>query len=235
MEIFKSDKFLDLTHTVASPLFEAAENPWGVLPLIKDFIEGLGPYLGGDYVQIADKVWIHNTVTVAPTAKIDGPCIIGAGTEIRHCAFIRGSAVIGENCVIGNSVEVKNSIIFDECEVPHFNYVGDSVLGYKAHLGAGAITSNIKNDKTNVEVSFPLGRLDTKLRKFGAIVGDYSQIGCNCVLNPGSLIGKNVSIYPLQSIRGMIADNTIYKDDGRMTQKVKIKKAMPKGAFEMRD
>ena len=234
MEIFKTDKFVDMTHTIASPLFDNAENPWGVLPLIGEFIKGLGPYLGDEYQLKGENVWIHNTAVIAPTASINGPCIIGPNTEVRHCAFIRGNAVIGAGCVIGNSVEVKNSIIFDECEVPHFNYVGDSILGYKAHLGAGAITSNVKNDKTNVEVTFPLGRIDTKLRKFGAVVGDYSQIGCNCVLNPGTLIGKNVSIYPLQSIRGMIGDNIIYKGPGHTTERIKVKKPNPRGAMEIR-
>ncbi len=234
MEILKSNKFLDLTHTIASPLFDAAENPWGVLPLIEEFIKGLGPMLGTDYEERFPGVWVHNTATIAPTASITGPAIIGPGTEVRHCAFIRGNAVIGADCVIGNSVEVKNSIIFDECEVPHYNYVGDSVLGYKAHLGAGSITSNIKNDKTNVEVSIPLGRIDTKLRKFGAIVGDGAQIGCNSVLNPGTLIGRGASIYPLSNVRGMIADNVIYKTGGKTTARVKLKKELSKGAFEVR-
>ncbi|MCR4690155.1 MAG: UDP-N-acetylglucosamine pyrophosphorylase [Lachnospiraceae bacterium] len=234
MEIFKVDKFVDLSHTIASPLFDAAENPWGVLPLIGEFIKGLGPYLGAEYIKHGYDVWIHQTADVAPTASISGPCIIGPGTQVRHCAFIRGNVVVGASCVIGNSVELKNSIIFDECEVPHFNYVGDSILGYKAHMGAGAITSNIKNDKTNVEVSFPLGKIDTKLRKFGAVIGDYSQVGCNTVLNPGTLIGKNVSIYPTLNVRGVIADNMIMKSNGKLTEKVKIKKPMPKGAMEMR-
>ena len=234
MEIFKTDKFIDMTHTIASPLFDNAENPWGVLPLIGEFIKGLGPYLGDDYIQKGENIWIHNTAVIAPTASINGPCIIGPETEVRHCAFIRGSAVIGANCVIGNSVEVKNSIISDECEVPHFNYVGDSILGYKAHMGAGAITSNVKNDKSNVEVSFPLGKIDTKLRKFGAVIGDYTQVGCNCVLNPGTMIGRNCNIYPLQSIRGMIGDNVIYKAAGRTTERIKVKKPNPRGAMEMR-
>ncbi|MCR5417576.1 MAG: UDP-N-acetylglucosamine pyrophosphorylase [Lachnospiraceae bacterium] len=234
MEIFKSEKFLDLSHTIASPLFDATENPWGVLPLIGEFIKGLGPMLGSDYEERFPQVWVHTSATIAPSASITGPCIIGPETEIRHCAFIRGNAVIGSGCVIGNSVEVKNSIIFDECEVPHFNYVGDSVLGYKAHLGAGAITSNVKNDKTNVEVSFPLGRIDTKLRKFGAVVGDFAQVGCNSVLNPGTLVGRGASIYPLSNVRGMVTESVIYKTGGKTTPKVKLKKEMPKGAMEIR-
>ncbi|MCR5338581.1 MAG: UDP-N-acetylglucosamine pyrophosphorylase [Lachnospiraceae bacterium] len=235
MEIFKSEKFLDMTHTIASPLFEATENPWGVLPLITDFIKGLGPMLGPDYEQRGEDVWVHNTAVIAPTAYIGGPTIIGPNTQLRHCAFIRGSAVIGEGCVIGNSVEVKNSIIFDGCEVPHFNYVGDSVLGYKAHMGAGAITSNVKNDKTNVVVSFSLGKIDTHLRKFGAVIGDYAQVGCNSVLNPGTIISRNVSIYPCSCVRGMVNEGVIYKEGGRQVQRVKIKKEMPKGAFEIRN
>ncbi|MBR4759523.1 MAG: UDP-N-acetylglucosamine pyrophosphorylase [Lachnospiraceae bacterium] len=235
MEIFKSEKFLDMSHTIASPLFEATENPWGVLPLISDFIKGLGPMLGPEYQQRGEDVWVHETAVIAPTAFIGGPTIIGPNTQLRHCAFIRGSAVIGEGCVIGNSVEVKNAIIFDGCEVPHYNYVGDSVLGYKAHMGAGSITSNVKNDKTNVCVSFSLGKIDTHLRKFGAVIGDYAQIGCNSVLNPGTIISRNVSVYPLSCVRGMVNEGVIYKEGGRQVQRVKIKKEMPKGAFEIRN
>lgn len=228
MEIFKVSNFLDLEHTIAKYMFESVQNPWEILPSIGVFIEALGPGLPTEEFEQRDtNVWVSKSAKIAPTACIMGPCIIDAGTEVRHCAFIRGNAIIGKNCVIGNSTEVKNSIIFDEVQIPHFNYVGDSILGYKTHLGAGAITSNVKNDKTNVEVKFPLGKMDSKLRKFGAVVGDYSQIGCNCVLNPGTMIGRNVSVYPLANVRGMINDNMIFKANGKVTQKIKLKKEDP--------
>jgi len=204
------------------------DNPWDVLPQISSFIEQLGPMLPTEeYEQRGENVWVSRSAKIAPTAYIGGPCIIDAGTEVRHCAFIRGSAVIGKNCVIGNSTEVKNSIIFDEVQIPHYNYVGDSILGYKSHFGAGVITSNIKNDKSNVEVNFALGRMDTKLRKFGAVVGDNVQVGCNTVLNPGTIIGRNTNIYPLCNVRGLVNADSIYKTGGKVVQKVKIKKDKP--------
>lgn len=225
MEIFKVTNYLDIEHTIAKYMFDSVDNPWDVLPSIGTFIEALGPSLPNEeFEQRGANVWVHRNAEVAPTAYLGGPCIIDAGTVVRHCAFIRGNAIIGKNCVIGNSTEVKNSIIFDEVEIPHFNYVGDSLLGYKSHLGAGAITSNVKNDKSSVHVSFGLGRMDTKLRKFGAIVGDYTQVGCNSVLNPGTIIGRNVSIYPLCNIRGLINENSIIKAPGKVAQKVRLKK-----------
>lgn len=225
MELFKVSKFLDVEHTIAKYMFDSVENPWEVLPSIGVFIEQLGPMLPVDeFEQRGTNVWISRSAYVAPTASITGPCIIDEGTEVRHCAFIRGNAIIGKKCVIGNSTEVKNSIIFDEVQVPHYNYVGDSILGFRSHMGAGAITSNVKNDKSNVEVNFALGKMDTKLRKFGAVIGDYSQIGCNTVLNPGTIIGRNVSIYPLCNVRGLVNENVIYKAPGKVTQKVKLKK-----------
>lgn len=225
MEIFKVTNFLDTEHTIAKYMFESVQNPWEILPSIAVFIEALGPSLPTEeFDQVGENVWISKSATVAHTAYIAGPCIIDAGTEVRHCAFIRGNAIIGKNCVIGNSTEVKNSIIFDEVQIPHYNYVGDSILGYKAHMGAGAITSNVKNDKSNVVVNFSLGKMDTKLRKFGAVIGDYSQIGCNTVLNPGTIVGRNVSIYPLCNVRGMINENVIYKANGKVTPKIKFKK-----------
>ena len=228
MELFKVAKYLDVEHTIAKYMFDTVDNPWEVLPQIKSFIEQLGPMLPAEeYEQRGENVWISKSATVAPTAYIGGPCIIDAGTEVRHCAFIRGSAVIGKNCVIGNSTEVKNSIIFDEVQIPHYNYVGDSILGYKSHFGAGVITSNIKNDKSNVEVNFALGRMDTKLRKFGAVVGDNVQVGCNTVLNPGTIIGRNTNIYPLCNVRGLVNADSIYKTNGKVVQKVKIKKDTP--------
>lgn len=228
MEIFKISNFLDLEHTIAKYMFETVQNPWEILPSIGAFIEALGPGLPTEEFEQRDtNVWVSKSATVAPTACIIGPCIIDAGTQVRHCAYIRGNAIIGKNCVIGNSTEVKNSIIFDEVQIPHYNYVGDSILGYKAHLGAGAITSNVKNDGSNVEVKFPLGKMDSKLRKFGAVVGDYSQIGCNSVLNPGTMIGRNVSVYPLSNVRGMINDNMIFKENGKISPKIKMKKEKP--------
>lgn len=225
MELFKVSNYLDVEHTIAKYMFDSVENPWEVLPSIGVFIEQLGPMLPADeFEQKGANVWISRTARVAPTASITGPCIIDADTEIRHCAFIRGNAIIGKKCVIGNSTEVKNSIIFDEVQIPHYNYVGDSILGFRSHLGAGAITSNVKNDKSNVEVNFALGRMDTKLRKFGAVIGDYTQVGCNTVLNPGTIIGRNVSIYPLCNVRGLVNENVIYKAPGKVTQKVKLKK-----------
>ena len=225
MELFQVSKYLDVEHTIAKYMFDPVENPWEVLPSISIFIEQLGPMLPSEeFEQRGSNVWISKSAVIAPTAYIGGPCIIDAGTEVRHCAFIRGSAIIGKNCVIGNSTEVKNSIIFDEVQIPHYNYVGDSILGFRSHLGAGAITSNVKNDKSTVEVNFALGKMDTKLRKFGAIVGDFSQIGCNSVLNPGTIIGRNCSIYPLSIVRGLVNENSIYKAPGKVVQKVKLKK-----------
>lgn len=225
MELFKVSKYLDVEHTIAKYMFDSVDNPWEVLPSIGVFIEQLGPMLPADeFEQRGANVWISRSAIVAPSASITGPCIIDEGTEVRHCAFIRGNAIIGKKCVIGNSTEVKNSIIFDEVQIPHYNYVGDSILGFRSHLGAGAITSNVKNDKSNVEVNFSLGKMDTKLRKFGAVVGDYAQIGCNTVLNPGTIIGRNASVYPLCNVRGLVNENVIYKAPGKATPKVKLNK-----------
>ena len=234
MEIFKTEKFIDMSHTIASPLFDNAENPWGVLPLISEFIKGLGPYLGSEYVQTADFVWQHHTAHISPTARIEGPAIIGAGASMEHCSYIRGGVVVGADCVIGCGVEVQNSIICDEAQLLHYCYVADSIIGYKACMGAGSVTSNFKNDRTNICVSFSLGKIDTKLKQFGAVVGDNSQIGSNTNINPGTIICRNVSIYSMSNVRGMINENVIYKEGGRLVQRVKIKKELPKGAFEMR-
>lgn len=211
-DIFAVDKYLDVNYTMAQFLFDGVEYPWEVLPRLESFIMQLGPMLSPDFFdQIGDNVWIAKTAKIAPTASITGPCIIDENAEIRHCAFIRGNAIIGKGATVGNSCEIKNSLLFDEAEVPHFNYVGDSILGHKAHLGAGVITSNLKNDKKNIVLRFPMGEIETGLRKFGAIVGDNTQIGCNSVLNPGSVIGKDCNIYPLNSIRGWIDENQIVK------------------------
>ena len=219
LEMFSIKKYFDLNQTLAAPLFDGVDYPWEVLPRLESFIQVLGPMLPTEeFEQVSENVWIARSAKVAPSASITGPCIIDSNAEIRHCAFIRGSVIVGKGAVVGNSCEVKNSLLFNEVEAPHFNYVGDSILGYKSHLGAGAITSNIKNDKHNVEIHFPLGSLETDMRKLGAIVGDGVQVGCNCVLNPGTVIGKNTRIYPLNSIRGWVDENAVYKHEGKITQ-----------------
>ena len=192
--------------------------PWQALGGISGFIESLGKTLGADYKEIAPRVWVHKSARVADTAYIGAPAIIGADSEVRHCAFIRGSALVGENCVVGNSCELKNAILFDGVQVPHFNYVGDSILGYKAHMGAGAITSNVKSDKTPVVVHGEED-IDTGLKKVGAFLGDFVEVGCNSVLNPGTVIGRGTSVYPLSSVRGVIPSYSIYKGDGKVVKK----------------
>ena len=206
------ENLVDLEKTIAGRLFEGVEAIWQVLPKIGDFIVELGNTLPEElFEKRGENIWIAKSAKVAPTAYINGPCIIDEEAEIRHCAFIRGNAIVGKGATVGNSTELKNVVLFDKVEVPHYNYVGDSILGFKAHLGAGAITSNVKNDKTNVTVRVEEGRLETGLRKFGAMVGDYTQVGCNSVLNPGTVLGRNVSVYPLSSVRGFVKENTIYK------------------------
>ena len=209
---------LDLNHTLARDFLAEFQYPWQALPVIKDLIPALGETLGSDYAQVAPQVWVHKTAQVAPTAHLSGPCIIGAGTEVRHCAFIRGNALVGEGCVVGNSVELKNVILFDGVQVPHYNYVGDSILGYRAHMGAGSVTSNVKSDRSLVVVhSQP--EIPTGLKKFGAVLGDYAEIGCNSVLNPGCVVGRNSSIYPVSNVRGVVPENSIYKDKGNIVRK----------------
>lgn len=201
--------FFNLEHTQAKNYLGKFQNPWDALAELKDFILSLGGALDkNEYDEISAGVWVHKTAKIAPTAYIAAPCIIGENTEVRHCAFIRGSALIGKNCVVGNSTELKNSILFDKVQVPHFNYVGDSILGFGAHLGAGAITSNVKCDKTTVTVN----GIKTNLKKLGAIIGDGAEVGCNAVLNPGTVIGKNTFIYPLSCVRGVIPENSIFKN-----------------------
>ncbi len=221
MEQLKNKQlFSDFSQTMASVLFEENEYPWQILPLIHDFILEVGILLSkNDYDKIGDNVWISKKAKVAKTASINGPCIIGANTEVRPGAFIRGNALVGENCVVGNSTELKNVILFNNVQVPHYNYVGDSILGYKAHMGAGSITSNIKADKTQVTVKVGDERVETRLRKMGAILGDGVDVGCNSVLNPGSVIGKNTNLYPLSMVRGYVAENSIYKKQGEIAQK----------------
>lgn len=211
---------LSLEHTLAAPLLENKEFPWEALKEIGDFILSLGATLSSDeFNKIGDNVWIAKTAKVAPTAFINGPCIIGNNTEVRHCAFIRGNALIGEGCVVGNSTELKNVILFDCVQVPHYNYIGDSILGYKAHTGAGAITSNVKSDKTLVTVKYGNEKVETGLKKFGAILGDNVEIGCGSVLNPGTVIGKSTIVYPLSSVRGYVKDNSIYKSNSEIAKR----------------
>ncbi len=211
----------DLTQTNAKKIFEGCTYPWEVLPKIKDFIIELGNSLDlNEYNKIGENIWISKTAKIAPTAFISGPTIIGNNTEIRHCAFIRGNAIVGDNCVVGNSTELKNVILFNNVQVPHYNYVGDSILGYKSHMGAGSITSNVKSDKQLVIVKNGDSKIETGLKKFGAMIGDNVEIGCGSVLNPGSVIGRNSNIYPLSSVRGVISSNSIYKKQGEIINKI---------------
>ena len=220
MDFPKIPQILDLSHTEAAPIFEGCEFPWEALPKIKDFIKELGASLSPDeYDSPEDGVYIAKSARVAPTAFIAPPCIIGPDTEVRHCAFIRGSAIIGAGAVIGNSTELKNCIIFDGAQVPHYNYVGDSILGYKAHMGAGSVTSNVKADKTSVTVKTGNGRIETGLRKFGAILGDFAEIGCGVVLNPGSVIGRQTNVYPQCVIRGYVPEKRIVKSPDNIVEK----------------
>ncbi|MGN1314279.1 MAG: UDP-N-acetylglucosamine pyrophosphorylase [Lachnospiraceae bacterium] len=208
-----------LEESIAAPVFEGASYPWEILPKIKDYILQLGPSLPKDkYEQRGDNVWIAKTAKVAPSAYISGPCIIDEEAEIRHCAFIRGNAIVGKGAVVGNSTELKNVILFNKVQVPHYNYVGDSILGFKAHMGAGSITSNVKSDKTLVKVHGER-EVETGLKKFGAMLGDEVEVGCNSVLNPGTVIGRNSNIYPLSCVRGVVPADSIYKSRGEITKK----------------
>jgi NDP-sugar pyrophosphorylase family protein len=217
----KTKQLFDLSHTLARPLLEKSEYPWEILGEIKAFILELGKTLDPEkYDMVSENVWIAKSATVFPSAYIGAPCIIGENTEVRHCAFIRGSVLVGNNCVVGNSTEVKNSIVFDNVQIPHYNYVGDSVLGYKSHLGAGAITSNVKSDKTPVSVKTTDGKVETGLKKFGAMVGDGTEVGCNSVLCPGTVLGKNCTVYPLSRVRGYVPENRIYKSEKSIVVKL---------------
>ena len=219
--MYKINDLYDLTHSQAKDYLSKYEYPWQALKGIKDFIIELGETLGDEYQEVNEHVWIHKDAKVFDSAYIGSPCIIGAGTEVRQCAFIRGSALVGENCVIGNSVELKNVIIFDNVQVPHYNYVGDSILGYKSHMGAGSITSNVKSDKTLVVVKdrFNHEEIETGLKKMGAMLGDYVEVGCNSVLNPGTVIGRNSNIYPLSRVRGVVLENSIFKELNDIVEK----------------
>ncbi|MCI8915897.1 MAG: UDP-N-acetylglucosamine pyrophosphorylase [Oscillospiraceae bacterium] len=211
----------DLSHTLAGDYLARFEYPWQALDGIKDLILSLGPALGEDYEERAPQVWAHETAKIAPTAFLGAPCIIGPRTEVRHCAFIRGSALVGAGCVVGNSVELKNVILFDGVQVPHYNYVGDSILGYRSHMGAGSITSNVKSDKTPVAVKNEGWTVETGRKKFGAILGDCVEVGCNSVLNPGTVVGPRTNIYPLSCVRGAVPGDSFYKTGGVIVQKEK--------------
>ncbi len=217
----KTCELFDLTHTAAAKYLEATTYPFEILKSIKDIILEIGSNLDPEkYDRIGENVWIAKDAVVAPTAFIGGPCIIGSKTEVRHCAFIRGSALIGEGCVVGNSTELKNVILFDGVQVPHYNYVGDSVLGYKAHMGAASITSNVKSDKSLVVIKSDEEKIETGLKKVGAFLGDFAEIGCGSVLNPGTVIGRNASVYPLSSVRGVVFENGIYKRQGEIARRI---------------
>lgn len=217
--MFTVKDMYDLGHTAAGAYLADFTYPWEALSGIKQLIVSLGQTLGSDYEEVKPQVWVHKTATVAPTAFLGAPCIIGAGTEVRHCAFVRGSALVGENCVVGNSVELKNVILFDNVQVPHYNYVGDSILGYKSHMGAGSLTSNVKSDKTLVVVKSTAEQIPTGLKKFGAMLGDFVEVGCNSVLNPGTVIGPHTNIYPTSCVRGTVPANSIWKTGGVVVAK----------------
>lgn len=220
MEELSAKALFSLENTIAADIFNNCGNAFEVLSEIGDFILKLGNTLPSDkFLKTEDNIWIAKSAKVAPTASITGPCIIDEGAEIRHCAFIRGNALVGKNCVVGNSTELKNVILFDCVQVPHYNYVGDSVLGYKSHLGAGAITSNVKSDKSLVTVKIEKETVETGRKKFGAMVGDFVEVGCGSVLNPGTVIGKNTSVYPLSSVRGYIKPDSIYKKQGEVVSR----------------
>ncbi len=208
----RTEELFDLGRSLAGGYLKQFARPWEALGGIAGFLRSLIPALGEEYREVKEGVFVHKTASVSPTAFLGAPCIIGAGTEIRHGAFIRGSAIVGENCVVGNSAELKNCILFDGAQVPHFNYVGDSILGYKAHMGAGAVTSNLKSDRTPVSVRAGGEKIETGLVKFGAMIGDQAEIGCNCVLNPGTVVGRRTRVYPLSSLRGAYPADAIVKD-----------------------
>lgn len=219
--MYKTEELLDLSHSIAGEYLKGFEYPWQALKGIKDLILEIGPKLNKEeYKEVSENVWVHNTAKIFPSAYLGAPCIIGANTEVRHCAFIRGSALVGENCVVGNSVELKNVILFDNVQTPHYNYVGDSILGYKSHMGAGSITSNVKSDKTLVVVkNFDGEKIETGLKKFGAILGDNVEVGCNSVLNPGTVVGRCSNIYPVSRVRGVVKANSIFKDINNIVEK----------------
>ena len=220
MEAWKITSLYTLSETIAAPLLERYEYPWEALAGIKDFIIELGNSLPEDrFEKRGENVWVAKSAAVAPTACLNGPCIVDEEAEVRHCAFVRGSAIIGKGAVVGNSTELKNVILFNKVQVPHYNYVGDSILGYRAHMGAGSITSNVKSDKTLVVVKGAEGEIETGLKKFGAMLGDCVEVGCNSVLNPGTVIGRSSNIYPLSMVRGYVPENSIFKNADEIVTK----------------
>lgn len=219
-EQIKITGLFDVSYTIAQGLLEKYDYPWEALPHIGEFILCLGKSLPKEeYEWVGDSIWIHKSVKIPPTACLSAPAIICEGAEIRHCAFIRGNVIVGKEAVVGNSTELKNVILFDKVQVPHYNYVGDSILGYKSHMGAGSITSNVKSDKTLVKVHTESGDVETGLKKFGAMIGDYVEVGCGSVLNPGTVIGRGSQIYPLSSVRGCVDADSIYKRQGEVVGK----------------
>ena len=221
MTEWRIEDLYDLKETIAVDIFDGLKFPWEVLPKIKDFIIKLGQTLPEDrYERKGENIWIAKSAKVFPSAYIAGPCIIDEDAEVRHCAFIRGSAIVGKGCVVGNSTELKNVILFNKVQVPHYNYVGDSILGFKAHMGAGSITSNVKSDKTLVVVKSDGENIETGLKKFGAMLGDNVEVGCNSVLNPGTVVGRSTNIYPTSCVRGYIPANSIYKDSSNIINKL---------------
>ena len=219
--MMKTKELFDLQYTLAAPLLEKTVFPWEALSKIGDFILALGKTLDKSrYDEISENVWVAKSAKIFPSAFIGAPCIIGENTEVRHCAFIRGNVLVGDNCVVGNSTEVKNAIVFNNVEIPHYNYVGDSILGFKSHLGAGAVTSNVKSDRTLVTVKTQDKKMETGLKKFGAMVGDHTEVGCNSVLCPGTVLGKNCTVYPLSRVRGYIEENRIFKSEGNIVEKI---------------
>ena len=211
----------DLDHTLAKDYLSRFTWPWEALKGIKDMILALGATLDPEaYDQVSENVWVHKTAKVFPSAYLGAPCIIGPNTEVRHCAFIRGSALVGVDCVVGNSCELKNVILFDHVQTPHYNYVGDSILGYYSHMGAGSITSNVRSDKKPVVVHAPEGGIETGIKKFGAMLGDYVECGCNSVLNPGTVVGRHSNIYPTSCVRGVVPEHSIYKNSGEIIAKI---------------
>ena len=220
MDSIKVSALYNTEETIAKELFKDDCYPWEILPKIKDFILTLGPTLPKDkFDEIEKNVWVAKSAVVAKTASITGPCIIDEDTEVRHCAFIRGNALVGKHCVVGNSTELKNVILFDGVQVPHYNYVGDSILGYKAHMGAGSITSNVKSDKKLITIKGADEAVDTGIKKIGAFLGDLVEVGCGSVLNPGTIVGRESNIYPLSSVRGYVPAHSIYKKQGEIAEK----------------
>lgn len=220
MNELKSVSLFDFSKTIARELFESKEYPWELLPLISDYIIKLGETLSPElFEKRGENIWVAKSAKIAPTASLNGPLIIDEEAEVRHCAFIRGNAIVGKGAVVGNSTELKNCILFDSVQTPHYNYVGDSIYGYKAHTGAGVIASNLKADKSLVTVNFRGEKVPTGVKKFGAMIGDFGDIGCNTVLNPGSVIGRGTNVYPLSFVRGYVEANSIYKKQGEVIEK----------------